>query len=276
MEYRLSIADMAEESGIAIVGCGGTGSLVAEGLCRMLGDKECRILLIDHDRVEPHNLYRQAFYEQDLGKFKAEALAERLSRLYGRQILYCVYPFSREAIDGIFVQKYYRSGLDGILIGCVDNPQARKSIAKSERAWGWWIDAGNGENSGQVLIGNVGNAEHLKGAFEPEEGVVYRLPMPTLQQPALLSPTPDSQSQDLDCAEAVDANIQGPVINQAMATLVLDFVGKLLAGKLTWMGAYIDLETGTLRPVPADPETVARMVGVRVDMLVNKKGKKGK
>jgi len=271
MEYKLSIRELAEESGIAIVGCGGTGGFVAEGVCRMLGDKDCRLILIDHDRVEPHNLMRQAFYEKDLGKFKSEALAERLSSLYGREIMYSVYPYTRQTVDEVFVRKYYRSGLDGVIIGCVDNPQARKDIADGERGWGWWIDAGNGEHSGQVLIGNVGKPENLKEGFHPGQGIVERLPMPTLQQPDLLLPVPDSEAQDLDCAEAVDANIQSPVINQAMASLVLEFLSKLLAGKLTWMGAYLDLEMGTLRSIQAEPETVARMVGLRVDQLVCKK-----
>jgi len=271
MEYKLSIRDLAEESGIAIVGCGGTGGFVAEGLCRLLGNKDCRIILIDHDRVEEHNLRRQAFYEHDLGQFKSEAIAERLARLYGRKVLYSNYPYTRETVDQVFVRRHYRSGLDGIIIGCVDNPQARKAIADSERGWGWWIDAGNGEHSGQVLIGNISDPEHLKACFHPGEGIVERLPMPTLQQPDLLKPVPVSQTQGMDCAEAVDANAQSPVINQAMAALVLEFVSRLLAGKLTWMGVYLDLEMGTLRPVPADPKTVARMVGVRVDQLMCKK-----
>ena len=94
--------------------------------------------------------------------------------------------------------------------------------------------------------------------------------MPTLQQPDLLLPVPAPETQDIDCAEAVEANIQSPVINQAMASLVLEFLSRLLAGKLTWMAAYTDLDAGTLRPIPAEPETVARMVGVRVDQLICK------
>ena len=73
----------------------------------------------------------------------------------------------------------------------------------------------------------------------------------------------------MDCAEAVAANDQSPVINQAMATLVLQFMYLILNGQLTWMGAYIDLEAGTLVPVPAEPVTVARMFGVKVDTLIN-------
>ncbi|MDP2662693.1 MAG: hypothetical protein Q8R28_18395, partial [Dehalococcoidia bacterium] len=53
--------------------------------------------------------------------------------------------------------------------------------------------------------------------------------------------------------------------------LVLTFVHKLLTGSLTWMGAYVDLEAGTLQTVPADPETVARVCGLTVDTVMDYK-----
>ena len=66
---------MPQNFNIAVVGCGGTGSFVAEGLCRLLIGSDIPLLLIDHDRIEPHNLLRQNFYDGDLDKFKSEALA---------------------------------------------------------------------------------------------------------------------------------------------------------------------------------------------------------
>lgn len=270
MTYRLAIEDIRRDPGIAVVGCGGTGGFVAEGLCRLSSAANLNIILIDHDKVEERNLGRQAFYKSDLNKFKSQALAERLAARYGRQIHYSVYPYTRETIDRVFVMRHYRQGLSGILIGCVDNPLARTAIAETERGWGWWIDAGNGEYSGQVLIGNTGHKEQLKGCFHPSQNIVSMLPSPIMQQPDLAMPVAAEEDEDMSCAEGVEADTQSPVINQAMAALVLQFVQKLLTGQLTWMGAYLDLETGTLRPVSADPKTVARMVGVRVDQLICK------
>ena len=43
----------------------------------------------------------------------------------------------------------------------------------------------------------------------------------------------------------------------------------MLCDELTWMSAYVDLEAGTLRTIPIEPETVARIAGVRVDTLFN-------
>ncbi|KKL11889.1 hypothetical protein LCGC14_2541260 [marine sediment metagenome] len=53
-----------------------------------------------------------------------------------------------------------------------------------------------------------------------------------------------------------------------MAVLVLEFVYRLLKGTLTNMGAYLDLDAGTLQMVPAEPVTVARMCGVKVNGLM--------
>jgi len=89
-----------------------------------------------------------------------------------------------------------------------------------------------------------------------------------VQLPSLLAPPTSPVDIPRDCADAVAAEEQSPVINQAMATLVLEFMHRLLTGKLSWMGAYLDLEAGTLQPVPAEPEVVARMLGVKVDTLI--------
>jgi hypothetical protein len=56
-----------------------------------------------------------------------------------------------------------------------------------------------------------------------------------------------------------------------MAMLVVDFMYRLLTGRLTNMGAYIDLDAGTLQTVPAAPATVARMVGLKVSELMTNK-----
>ncbi|GAJ06067.1 unnamed protein product, partial [marine sediment metagenome] len=91
-------------------------------------------------------------------------------------------------------------------------------------------------------------------------------PTPSMQLPSILIPV-RTEPKQLDCAEAIEADEQSPVINQAMATLVLEFVYRLLQGTLTWMGAYIDLEAGTLQTIPAEPAIIARMCGVKVDTL---------
>ncbi|MDO8715566.1 MAG: ThiF family adenylyltransferase [Dehalococcoidales bacterium] len=270
MTYTVSLNHLPRNFSIIVVGCGGTGSFVAEGLCRLLIGSDIPLLLIDPDRVEAHNLVRQNFYEGDLDKFKSQALAERLSRQFHRHIAYSVYPFMPDLIGESWGGGLRSPAIQGIIIGCVDNADARRQIGQTLRFGNWWLDAGNGFSSGQVLLGSAGNLELLGSPFIKEIGEVEQLPMPSWQLPSLLAPPTTNKPGTLDCAEAVAAEEQSPVVNQAMATLVLEFIYRLLNKKLTWMGAYLDLDAGTLQTVRADPEVVARMCGVKVDTLLRK------
>jgi len=50
---------------------------------------------------------------------------------------------------------------------------------------------------------------------------------------------------------------------------VLEFVRRFILNKLCWMSAFLDLDAGTLKTVPADPVTVARMLSLKVDFLMH-------
>ena len=63
---------------VAICGLGGLGSRVAELLTRA-GVRYLR--LIDFDRLEATNLNRQWYFMEQLGRYKAEALADNLRRI---------------------------------------------------------------------------------------------------------------------------------------------------------------------------------------------------
>ena len=65
--FHLDNESLRDNPWITIVGCGGTGGFVAEGICRLFQGREATIVLVDHDRVEDHNLLRQNFYEKDVG-----------------------------------------------------------------------------------------------------------------------------------------------------------------------------------------------------------------
>jgi PRTRC genetic system ThiF family protein len=273
MTYTVALT-RNEPPKLVIVGCGGTGSLVAEGLCRLLINSDLTLMLVDFDRVEPHNLLRQNFFAGEVGKFKSQALAERLSRQYGKKIGYSVMPFERDMFDEPMGAGMYHKAMSLIIIGCVDTAKARRSIAGSMNANfnNWWLDAGNGNHSGQVLLGNTGQSAGLKESFDIASHTVSKLPLPSLQLPALLIPQVEA-TRPRDCAEAIEDDEQSPTINQAMAMLVVDFVYRLLSGTLTNMGAYIDLNAGTLQTVPATPATVARMCGLKVsELMANKCG----
>lgn len=70
------VSKQLKNSSIVIVGCGGTGSLVAQSLA---GSGVGSFILIDFDKVSMSNLNRQfVFNAQDIGQYKADILAQRL------------------------------------------------------------------------------------------------------------------------------------------------------------------------------------------------------
>lgn len=63
---------------VGIAGCGGLGSNAAVALARAgIG----RLILVDHDRVEPSNLNRQHYFQSDIGKVKVEALGHHIREI---------------------------------------------------------------------------------------------------------------------------------------------------------------------------------------------------
>lgn len=235
---------------VMVVGCGGTGGFVAENLCRLLPN-EAKIILVDHDRVEERNLTRQNFFKKDIGKVKSEALTLRLARKYERPVAYSTYPISITAVPG-----------PGIVVGCVDNGPARCDISMKLKQFNslWWVDAGNGENYGQVLIGNSSG-----GYFDEEREQCIALPFPTIQRPELLA-----QRAPVRQPECVEIAEQGPTINQTMAALVVEVVRRLIAGTCPWMQLNLDMESGTLQAVMANPDEVKKLVGDKKVQIVNK------
>jgi len=264
-----------QEATIVLVGCGGTGGFLAEAICRLLIGRSAQLHLVDLDRVETHNVARQAFDRTEIGQFKAEVLAERLARHFGRVIGYSVLPYDRNLHAQVFS---HPSSQLNLLIGCVDNAAARRQIAATldghSSSYGYppvlqsvlWLDCGNGRNAGQILLGNATRAEALRGAFLTQRGICRALPAPNLQRPDLLDAPPESPAP-VDCAEAVATGDQGSTINQVVAAIAASFVEKLLNGTCQWMASYFDLDDGTLRCVPADPKTVASIAGLHVNAI---------
>ena len=141
-------ADDRADSGatIVLVGCGGTGGFLAEAVCRLLIGIRSRLYLVDPDRVEPHNVARQAFDLSDVGRFKSEVLALRLARRFQREVGYSVLPYDRELHARVFGDA---PGDLRLVIGCVDNAAARRAIAETldVPTWNtsragrvWWLD----------------------------------------------------------------------------------------------------------------------------------------
>jgi sulfur carrier protein ThiS adenylyltransferase len=69
---------------VAVAGCGGLGSNAAVSLVRAGVGK---MILVDHDAVEPSNLNRQQFFASDVGRPKVFALANHLLTIHPNVVL---------------------------------------------------------------------------------------------------------------------------------------------------------------------------------------------
>ena len=235
---------------IVIVGLGGTGAQVARIVARIVYDmRRARlhtpsILLVDPDSVEEKNVGRQLFTPADatLKLPKVEVVGRRLNMALGLDIAW-----SAELFDAEKHGSRYGSQL---VIGCVDNHLARREL---HQAPGILIGAGNYRDGGQVVIGNVGDAEQMRRHMDGMDGEYAYLPKEGLLFPALLEPeAPASVSQpDLSCAERVLRGEQDVLVNDWMACAVGQYVYALLRRQpIRTFASFISLDGMSVRSLP--------------------------
>lgn len=259
-----------------LVGAGGTGSYAAPAIARLifelkqLQNKPVEMLIVDPDRVESGNIPRSNFCTAEIGRFKAQTLAERITMAWGIEVRYACEIFDAEKHLKQSASDYRNLT---ILVGCVDNHLARKELHRaldefrgyrsSEAASLWWIDGGNGKSSGQVLIGSatqrLKTEDHFVGS-----SICRSLPAPTVIHPELLEQEVRSKSQaeQLSCPERVQLGDQSLNINQRVAIEIAEMLAAfLLTNSLRRFATYFDLESGTSRSLYCTPEHIAATVG---------------
>jgi molybdopterin/thiamine biosynthesis adenylyltransferase len=119
-------ATLAKLAGTQITFCGvgAVGSNLAEALARQ-GVTQVRV--IDHDRVEEHNVSTQAYGVSDVGVWKVEALRNRLFRAAGAEID----PVRKQLTAQNAKQLLAGAGL---VIDSFDNSASRKLVQETARA----------------------------------------------------------------------------------------------------------------------------------------------
>jgi PRTRC genetic system ThiF family protein len=263
---------------ITLVGCGGTGSHIASGLvsiAQALRERSIAVdmTFIDPDRVEVKNVGRQLFSSGDVGEAKAEVLAGRLNAAFGERIMSAVRGVER--LD-LMPNPTMRDDLH-IVIGAVDNPAARAAMAdvvKTAEGSLWWLDCGNENHSGQVLIGNVGTAGALRGAIAL--GMVDRLPAPHVVYPDLVkTPKAKKAKRGASCAELTAAGEQSLMINRLVAAWALSMLHDFVVTRdLRYFGVALDAQWGGLLTYAIDAPTIAEACGLTIADVQVKAGKK--
>lgn len=250
---------------IYVVGCGGTGSFLVPHLCRLANwfdaaGKQISITLIDFDRIESKNLYRQNFCQAELGYNKAQALAVRYKAMFPNLKIGAI----EHQVSAISLDR----STPTVVIGCVDNAAARKSIEElmieysSLMAHGfsqipcWWIDCGNDYTHGQVAIGNWYSVELDDYILEP--ATCTTLPLPTIQYPELLLQIDENET--LSCAEQALLSGQSLNLNSQMAISAGEMVHQLLNSQLKRMQVEVDIFRGSMKSTWIAQENIDRIV----------------
>lgn len=219
---------------VNIIGAGGTASVLLQNLARIhlsmkaLGKLGLMVTCIDDDIVTEANIGRQLFHKQDIGMYKSIVLIERINRFYGT--CWSAIP-ERFSIDINHMEMFPGN----VIMSCVDNVATRKYIdhylklssvykIKDHLSNYYWIDAGNGKDKGQVVIGS------------------HRFGLPTI-----IDMYPDIDNfEDKDdtpsCSLAEALKKQDLHINPFIALTASNMLWNIVNGRLDYRAAYINLK----------------------------------
>lgn len=195
---------------IVIVGCGGVGSYLIPALLRTVRNHACppnspRVILVDGDTLEPKNMERQLFSEDDVGKNKAWVLANLNVDYY----------------PNITAEKTFFSGDESwletgaLIIACVDNhPGRARCLTAADRIGGEAIVCGNGYTDAEAMFySSVG----MKGT--PRD--------PRVMFPEILTDTADDPL-------AIGSGCTGVAQQQTPQLAIANFMAAAYALHLLW------------------------------------------
>lgn len=239
---------------IAVIGAGGNGAQMASGLAqiavaqRSFGAQPLAVTIFDDDLVSEANVGRQLFSPSDVGRPKADVLVERINAFYGFSWISYPARVSPENWPGVprsFHEHFH------LFIGAVDSAASRVAIGEVARAAAfnalYWLDLGNRERSGQVVI----------GAYRQ-----HKVILPTVLDlyPELSDPNFSEQDQGPSCSLAEALYKQDLFVNRDVTTPALHLLWELLHKRvLETQGCITNLETLRRMPLPVDPALWSRM-----------------
>lgn len=198
-----------------IVGVGGTGSLLARDIPKLLIGSNHLMILVDGDKVEKKNMVRQSYQEHDIGEYKAVALASKINAFYGN---IC------EAINTYITKDELLTKLQDsyddyvpVICGCVDNDATRKILEHTFNALDdcIYLDSANEKYEGNVYVTAKADGKKV-GKLRSE---VYDLSL-------------DLHPSDKSCQELAVNNIQFLMTNAKMATCLLEHISAIVSDDL--------------------------------------------
>lgn len=229
---------------IRLVGCGGSGSQMLNNLARIhvalmaLGHPGFHVTVMDDDKVTEANIGRQLFSPAEIGMYKCVALASRINRFFGLRW---------DAVPEKFTGDV--DGAGNILITCVDKVAIRKKIGKSiverslkgllgyaETRCYYWMDLGNSDKTGQVILGSNTRIEQPKNRKDTVDKIQnFCQSFPEIKERRDRGPS---------CSLAEALERQDLFINSMLAQLAGNMLWKLFREvRLDHCGIFLNLET---------------------------------
>ncbi|WP_234733420.1 PRTRC system ThiF family protein [Tellurirhabdus bombi] len=238
---------------VNLIGAGGTGSQVLTALARMnlsmyeLGHPGFQVTVWDDDVITGANLGRQLFAKSELGLAKAVALINRTNRFFGTNWKANISKYTPKRIAGA-----------SLTISCVDTVSARLDIAKTLRSavrqYGeyhrdcpkYWLDFGNDQFTGQVILATVGTLKQPKSKkYRP----VGSLPFVTdLYGEELAKGEATTNTPSCSLAEALEK--QDLFINSTLANMGSSLLWSLFRNGMTEnRGFFLNLSDFRTQPL---------------------------
>jgi len=236
---------------VVLVGAGGTGSHVLRRLANIhlamieLGHPAgLDVIVIDPDTVSKTNVGRQNFWPSDVGQSKAEILVNRCNLLMQ----------TGWVAETLKVTDDTQFSNPDIVIGCVDNRKGRaailKALKRSVYSSAYYLDIGNREHDGQVVLGEVFGASYKRENRLPHVADLY---------PDIIDGSRDDTDDTPSCSLAEALEKQSLFINDTMANAACNLLWELFRyGQLTHHGQFVNIRSGRVTPLAIDPETWKR------------------
>jgi len=236
---------------IKVIGCGGTGSQMLQALARInvsliaLGHPGLMVQAWDNDKVCEANLGRQLFSKADLEQYKAKILIERINRFYGFNWQAFPLKWDQSCIKDHFFAN--------VMITCVDNVATRELIHGIKLGFiqkrepfavpVYWMDFGNSQKTGQVVLGTFGTIKQPKGT----RGAVDNLP-------TILDLFPDMEKFDKpdqpSCSLAEALGKQDLFINSILSQYGAQILWRMFRElRIEYHGLFLNLDTLITNPI---------------------------
>lgn len=237
---------------VVVIGAGGSGSHMVSDLAVLHqsmidlghpGGLSCTA--IDADIVTNANVGRAKFFQSDVGVNKAAVIVNRVNISHG---------LNWTAVDGMVDERSDHSLLRqaDLVIGAVDTPASRRAIRAvyarlvryNQRVM--WLDLGNGEFDGQVVLGELGGG---KG----------RLPCVTDLFPDLLDPSQDPVDAGPSCSRYEALAKQSAFVNRSASMHAVTMLSVLFRfGRLGHHAVFFNLQSGRSSVIPCSRDAWKR------------------